>query len=66
MEKATSVHGQYVPGAGQRFRRFSYSWRCSRTLFIAGLLADYVTGHFLLKIAFETAHAFPALATKSF
>lgn len=65
MEKATSVHGQYVPGAGQRFRRFSYGWRRSRTLFISGLLPDYVIGHFLLKIAFETVNPCPALAKKS-
>lgn len=65
MEKATSVHGQYVPGAGQRFRRFSYSRRCSHTRSISGMLADYVTEHFLLKIALETAFPSPALADKS-
>lgn len=29
MEKATSVHGQNVPMAVERFRRFFYSWPCS-------------------------------------
>lgn len=29
MEKATSVHGQNVPVAVERFRRFFCSWHCS-------------------------------------
>ena len=36
------------------------------TFLISRMLTDYVIEHFLLKIAFETAKMFPALAKKCF
>lgn len=67
MEKATSVHGQNVPVAVEHFRRFFCSWHCSPH--ISHLRdVDYVIElfFFFLKIAFETAKTFLALAEKIF